>query len=293
MTDFPPDDEEEFDDEEGLDGEDDGGAGGDSVDGMQGAPVGAGVSPTWTWGSSTTVNLGQTSGFGAFKVGAQLAQVSLPEPANCSIYCQAALRVTDPVDVVGIFTLNLNEGIGRTTVPRQLSFANQPAISAPLEFTVPFMPVHALNVDVQIQGVQNSVVPTNVIAVDIYFVIAPFTRIPQKVQQIQFGMAMPGEADDLDDELRQDLEAEGPTAQAAVMQGRQRVDGSNDHVRRGRAEPEQQQPEEGVQRAPAWLLQVVDQLANRYGRQPTRTELKQAVQRLRARRARRLGARGR
>jgi len=281
FDDFEGDD---FDDEaEGMDGDDDGG---DQVGGMQGAPEGSGISPTWTWGSSATVNVDTTSTFGLVKTSQQLAQVSLPEPAVCSVYIQASLRVTDPLaDTIGFFTLNLNQGLGRTTIPRQISFAGQPAINAPLEFTLPFLPMHTLNVDAVVTAFKNSVDPTNIIAVDVFMVVSPITRIPQQIQKLQFGMAVPGEADDLDDELRQDLEAEGPTAAQAVAQGRRRVDGSNDHVRRPEPEPED---EPQVERVHPVLLKLIDQLTARHGRPPSKPELRAAVKRFKARQARRL-----
>jgi hypothetical protein len=236
--------------------------------------VGANISPSWTWGSSdagTTV-----------RGSAQLAQVSLPEPAVCSFYMQASLRATSPLDVVRVFTINLSEGIGRVTVPRQISFQFQPATNAPLEFTLPFVPVHALQVNMEVSVDIISEDPNGHVFIDAYFVLSPITRIPQQQQKLAFGMATPGEADDMDDELREDLESEGPTAQAAVMQGRRRVDGSNDHVEEADEGDEGDEP-----KPPPWLLEVADQLRRRYGREPTIPELRAAVQRLRARRARR------
>lgn len=254
--------------------------------GMQGAPVGAGVSPTWTWGSSSTLSLGTDT---ANSSSAQLAQVSLPEPAVCSLYLQAAVtNNSDPANArIGSFTVNLMQGVGRVTVPRQLTFSGQPSNNGPLEFTLPFVALHALQVDVSATGLFTG--PAS-IDLQIYFVLSPITRIPQKIQKLQFGMATPGEADDLDDELREDLEAEGPTAAQAVAEGRRRVDASNDHER----EPDdEEEGEEQVQRVPAWLMNVVDQLTRRYGRQPTKPELRAAVKRLQARRHRLLRSRQR
>jgi hypothetical protein len=119
-------------------------------------------------------------------------------------------------------------------------------------------------------------------------VLSPLTRIPQKIQKLQFGMAMPGEADDLDDELSGELEAEGPSVNQSMREDRQPVDGSSPEAERdedaGRDEDEDA-PQ--VERSPAWLLTLVDQLTRRLGRQPTRPELAKAVQRVRQRVARR------
>jgi hypothetical protein len=265
---------------------------------MQGAPVGGGVSPTWTWGSSAEVRADNSSTTGPppyflRQVTAQLAQISLPEPAVCTLYFQASMTTAFPDDTIRSLTLNLLEGVGRVTIPRQVSFMAQPSPGSPLEFTIPFVPLHALQVDITV-GVDLQHAAGSLITVQTYFVLSPLTRIPQKEQKLAFGMALPGEADDLDDELRQDLEAEGPTAAQAVAQGRQRVDKSNDHVEG--ADPDEdddgEDDEQQVQRVHPVLLKLIDQLTARHGRQPTKTELRAAVARFKARR-RRQAARGR
>ena len=256
--------------------------------------VGASISPSWTWGSSATLDIPTTVGGVTVSTSAQVAQVSLPEPAVCSLYCQATLRGAPP-DVVRVFTLNLSEGIGRVTVPRQVSFQFQPAINAPLEFTIPFVPVHALQVNVEASVDILSDDPAGHVYIDVYFVLSPITRIPQQQQKLAFGMALPGEADDMDDELREDLESEGPTAQAAVMEGRRSVDGSNDHIDvegEDADEEDDEDADDGAPQPPAWLYTVVEQLTRRHGRKPTMPELRAAVQRVKARQAR-LQRRGR
>lgn len=246
--------------------------------------VGANISPSWTWGSSATIDIPTVNAGVTVQASQQVAQVSLPEPAVCSFYLQAALR-GNPPDNVRVFTCNLSEGIGRVTVPRQVSFQFQPAVNAPLEFTLPFVPVHALQVNIEaVVDILNED-PGGHVYIDVYFVLSPITRIPQKAQKLAFGMATPGEADDLDDELREDLEAEGPTAQEAVMQGRRRVDGSNDHMEgEGEDEPE----DDGRPQPPEWLVAMADQLTRRYGRAPTKDELRAAVRRRKARLQRQL-----
>lgn len=231
------------------------------------------VDPTWTWGSSAELVLKSTGlvGGGIVSASQQLAQVSLPEPAVCSLYFQAAARITNPQNLsVAVFTVNLNQGLGRVTVPRQLSFSGQPADGAPLEYTLPFIPLHALNVDVSCTANANDEAPGE-IAIQIYLVIAPITRIPQKTQKMEFGMATPGEADSLDDELRENLEEEAPTVEQIM--GREADE---------RAHGEQ--PET----APAWMLDLVDRLTARLRRAPTRQELRAAIARHQARAARRV-----
>lgn len=266
---------------------------GEEVGGTEsGAGTGAVISPSWTWGSSGTVEIPANTDPGqTLRASAQLAQITLPEPAVCSFYLQATLRVTDPLDVVRVFTVNLLEGIGRVTVPRQISFQFQPAINAPLEYTLPFIPVHALQVNVEASIDKISEDPTSTVSIDCYFVLSPITRIPQKAQKLAFGMAMPGEADDLDDELLEDLESEGPTARAAVMQGRKPYEMSEGD------EPDFDGEEQGEeQQRPnvhPVVLRLIDQLTRRHGRQPTLNELRAAVARFKAQRARRAARRRR
>ena len=262
---------------------------GDEVGEMQGAAAAGAtaISPSWTWGSTTNIVL-EAAAPVLFQPGVttQLAQVALPEPAVCSVYFQASVTSNSPLNNLRIFNIRFSQGVGRTTVIREISYLAQPAPNAPLEVTLPFMPLHALQVDV-FTAADFGVAGRLDIAVSL--ILTPLTRIPQKEQKLAFGMAMPGEADDLDDELRGDLETEGPTATQAVMEGRDGFDAS-DGAMEHEGEDEDE-PEHDPRRA---LLQtIVHQLTNRYGRKPTRTELKLAVQRLRARRARRLRSRGR
>lgn len=230
-----------------------------------------GIPPSWTWGSSARISMSPTLGS---TISAQLAQVTLPEPAVCTLYFQAIASITNPdVTSVGEFTLNLNQGIGRVTIPRQVSFAGQPSSQSPLEWTMPFVPLHALNVDVEATADFRDF-NGGEIDIQIYLLVAPITRIPM-AGKMEFGMSLPGEADALDDELRTDLEDETPTTQEIMShEADQRVHGDDD----GGDEP---------QEAPAWMLELVDALARRLGRAPRRAELRAAVERMRERAARR------
>jgi hypothetical protein len=227
------------------------------------------VNPTWTWGSSTTIAMSPTLGF---VVSAQLAQVTLPEPAVCSLYFQATVTRADAGSSVSAFTLNLIQGVGRVAIPRQVSFAGQPSTLGPLEWTMPFIPLHSLQVDVEA-----SLDGPGEVDLQIYFVLSPITRIPQKIQELQFGMAEPGEADSMDDELLTDLEGEAPSV--AEIMGQEA-----DHRVHGDAGADDGGDE--PQQAPAWMLDLVDALTARLGRAPKRSELHAAVTRMRERAAR-------
>jgi len=235
------------------------------------------VNPTWTWGSSAIITLVNEPAQSV-----QLAQISLPEPAVCSIYLQARIiSNADPADTVQAFTVNLIQGVGRVAVPRTLTFQAQPAVNAPLELTIPWVPLHALQVNVEAVGLFFSGAPE--IRIEIYMVLSPLTRIPQKEQKLAFGMAMPGEADDLDDGLREELETEGPTATQIMMQGHEHNQDASDGL-----EPvEEPEEEEPVELTP--IQRVVAAFVERHGRKPTRIELATTVQRIKARAARRRG----
>jgi hypothetical protein len=255
---------------------------------MQGQKAGQPFNPTWTWGSSASVRITNANAPGpapqfARTVTTQLAQISLPEPAVCSVYFQAVVRSFHPTDVINTLTLNLLEGIGRVTVPRQVVYLAQPAITMPLEVTLPFVPVHALNVNIELD-VQLNNAANSLVEVDCHFILSPLTRIPQKEQLLAFGMALPGEADSLDDEMVAELETEGPTVQAAVLET-MRVEGQEGDELEGDDGPDEL---EGVARHPAWLLDLVEALAERLQRNPTRDELRAAIARRQGRRRRRL-----
>lgn len=240
----------------------------------------ANVAPSWTWGSSARIDF-DLSNPGTTVVGStQLAQVQLPEPAVCSIYFQASFSaVAQFPSVMRTFTLNLLEGVGRVTVPRQISFQFQPSTLSPLEFTLPWVPLHALQVDVEATLDVLSEDPGDTAALQIYLVLSPLTRMQNAPQKLDFGMAEPGEADEMDEELRGNLEDESPSVQAIMEQ--ERLDGM------GETAPPIDVEGEEVEAAPAWLLDLVDVMTQRLGRPPKRRELAAVVQRMRQRQARR------
>lgn len=247
---------------------------------------GTAVSPSWTWGSSARLVIDTSGTPGTIvQASAQLAQVSLPEPAICSFYLQARLLVQDPLDTVESFTVNLLEGVGRVTVPRQVSFIGQPSSTSPLEYTLPFVPVHALNVNVEAVINHRSELPSPLCEIEVYFVLSPLTRIPQKAQVLAFGMAMPGEADDLDDGLREELEAEGPTVQQIMSEGQTSGDASDGDAVQGDHEGDDDEGDDEPELSPIDRLRLA--MAERLGRPPTRLEVKATVRRIKARQARR------
>jgi hypothetical protein len=233
------------------------------------------IPQSWTWGSSVRV----LSVDNTISPSLQLGAVTLPEPAVCSLYFQVTITraSTDPLAAVRAYTLNLLQGVGRVTIPRQITFDAQPAVGAPIEFTLAFMPLHALQVNVQ-QLCQNIV--ASPMETECYLVLSPLHRVAAAPaeQGMTFGMDLPGEADELDHELVQELEEDCPTV-AAVMAA-----GDDDSV----AEPEIiERPSE----ARVIVDQIIARLTERLGRPPTRPEAEAAVRRMQARLDRR-GARG-
>lgn len=249
------------------------------------SPAQTPVNPTWTWGSSAIIRLQSQP-----TSSVQLAQISLPEPAVCSIYLQARVIFNaDARDVVQAFTVNLIQGVGRVAVPRTLTFQGQPAVTGPLELTIPWVPLHALQVNIEAVGLFFSGAPD--LQIETYMILSPLTRIPQKEQQLAFGMATPGEADDLDDGLREELEAEGPTVQRAMAEGRSTVDGSDGDDGEQPEQDDDGDDGDGGEPEPelTGVQKVALALEQKLGRRPTRIELQATVKRLRDRAARRRG----
>lgn len=238
------------------------------------------VLSSWMWGSSSRLTLLSSTVFGQ-QFSGQLLQVSLPEPAVCSLYLQATIvRQTNPLSAVGALTLNLLEGVGRVTVPRSLTFLGQPAPGAPLELTLPFVPVHALNVE--LVGTLGGVfVPGDELEIQAYCVLSPLTKVggDKAGVPLQFGMALPGEADSLDDDMRQDVEPDQDEAEE------QREE--DEHADQDDQEDE---PSPLEQRQAAFLMRVHDRMKERLGRPPTTLELRRAVRQIIQRRRRARGS---
>jgi len=210
-----------------------------------------GQAPSHMWGSSGELLL-NTDGQG--KATIQLAQVTLPRPAVCSVYFQAKfIEDSAAGGFIQNLTLNLYTGIGRITIPRTVTFANQPAGLSPLEFTLPFVPLHALQADVA--AVAQSL-GGGFFRVQVQLLLAPISHIPQNDQPLNFGMAVPGEADQMDDSLREDLEHDAPD-KSAIME----VEDDEDPGQRGPMEV-----------PPAWQRKI-DRLAARLGRNATMGDL--------------------
>lgn len=176
------------------------------------------LAASWMWGSVQRFTLNVT---GELRAGAQLAQVTLPVAAVCSIYFQAQIEEsTAPAGEIAVFTLNLNQGLGRITVPRQISFRQQPAPLSPIELTLPFVPLASLQADIQAIGTGFGV--GEFMRLACYLQLAPVSRIPQDAApDMGFGMALPGEADGQDDDMYEELDDHNPELVDAMREAQE------------------------------------------------------------------------
>jgi hypothetical protein len=238
--------------------------------------TGAQIPASWMWGSSTTMTIVSAGPTAAQTASGQLANVQLPEPAVCSLYFQATIiRRTLPVNLVQAYTVNLVTGLGRVVVPRQLAYLAQPAFGSPLEVTIPFVPLHSLQVNLEALG--QGIGAGQELVIETYFTLAPITRINEKTSPLLFGMAQPGEADAMDHEMREELEAESPTVQQILT--------------------DEQSPQQRVEivRSPRQRLieRVIVSLEQRLGRRPTKGQVRAALARIDQRNATRFSRFGR
>jgi hypothetical protein len=228
---------------------------------------------TKMWGSSNQLRF--TNASAANLDSQQLADVRLPEPAVCSIAFQS--RITSGSGLVSVLNLELILGLGRTVMTEVVTFGAQPSAGAPLNFLRPSQPLSSLQV--RVFGFGSSDNPDDLILTNT-IQVGPFTRINYKSDPLTFGMAQPGEADGLDDALRDDLEGESPTVQQ-IMQGEA---GEN-------AFPEDQEEPARIVRPSAHrdtlIRTVIARLEQRYRRRPSKQEVRVALNLIDARMQRR------
>lgn len=224
-----------------------------------------GQPPSWMWGASGELLL---NGANQSRSTVQLAQVTLPRPAVCTVYLQAEIfENTAPAGYVQQLTIKLFTGLGRITIPRSWTFNMQPAPLSPLEFTIPFMPAHAVQAEVTALGV--NVLPANYLRLMCQLQLSPITQIPQDGQPLKFGMALPGEADGMDESMYEDLEETAPGA-AELMRREQEAFGDED------GEDDELDDEEPAPRrvvVPRQYQRMIDQLSRRLGRVATMRDL--------------------
>ena len=224
---------------------------------------------TRMWGASTRIAFDST-GVNVFRP-TQVGDVRLPEACVCTIYFQA--EVISPASVAGVvnsLNLELIIGLGLTVSRRTISFAGVPVIGTPLQFTIPYQP--AANVLAQVSANAAAVTPGDTFELQCTLQVSPLARMPVTKEPLKFGMALPGEADALDDELVADLEQQHPE-EADIMRARQ-LNGMPQLPAPGEEEEddEDEEPTNSL-RVPRHLQNLVARLERRLGRVVTVRDL--------------------
>lgn len=222
---------------------------------------------TKMWGSSNQLRF--TSASASNTDSQQLADIRFPEPAVCSIFLQSA--ILSGTGTIGVINYELIVGLGRTVTTRILTYPAQPTPGIALDVIVPQQPISSLQVRVFGTG-SSSVVGQDYIVQNV-IEVAPFTRLDYRKDPLTFGMAEPGEADGLDDDLRDELEAEAPTVREMLYTEQAQVSGLVPYE----LEPEPE-PEPRDEQARTLINYVTQTLAGRYGRQPSSLEVLRALE---------------
>jgi hypothetical protein len=221
---------------------------------------------TKLWGSSTQV---QIVGFLSSSTGitVQVADVRMPEPLTCSVFFQAQFAAGQG-SIDGL-QLEQQIGLGRTTITKRWRTNSQPTPNDDLVQTFEFVPMITYLANVTIVGTAS---PTSTqflpdpaggggsvpaFTLNLSIEVAPITRAKVTSTHERWGMALPGEADAMDDALRIPAPQPPPAPPAPTHDQR------------------------------ALLQMVVNQLTKRLGRRPSPAEVRAALARMEVRRARR------
>ena len=164
---------------------------------------------TRMWGATSKLSFTGLTPVGGVTL--QLADIRLPEPVTASIYFQATRA--GGAGTVQSLTLELFLGLGRTNVMRPSTFLLQPTFGAPVIFTLPMQPIATILARVIGTGFASGSEP---VEVDCTLEVAPITRIHYEKEALKFGMALPGEADEAEHALREDLEEYAPGVRAIM-----------------------------------------------------------------------------
>lgn len=220
---------------------------------------------TRMWGATRTIEIASTTPFST-GLKLQVADIRLPEPVTAAVFFQATKGGAP--GTVQALTLDLYIGLGRTNVRRSSTFQLQPSTGSPLVFTLPApgVPVVTLQADVTIAGFLAS--GTDPMTIECVLQLAPISRIHYQKEALKFGMALPGEADGLDDAMLEDLEEHAPD-KVAIMRARQEA---GDDPRY-----EEHDDEPGQIQVPPEFERIVAKLARRLGRPPKVRDLPPAI----------------
>ncbi|HEV8549237.1 MAG TPA: hypothetical protein VGQ57_09415 [Polyangiaceae bacterium] len=254
---------------------------------------------TKLWGSTVQLQIpGNTPTSG---LSIQVADVRMPEPLVCSVYFQADFAAGQGT-VIGL-QLDSQVGLGRTTANERRIFPNQPVPTGSLIETFDHVPLITYLANVTVFGFADpgstqtlpnpagggGSVPAFTLNLTIQ--VAPITRAKVTAEHQIWGMALPGEADELDDEMEKDLQPLEPTHdQRAVLQlvinqlqrrlGRRPSPGEvRAGVARMEARQERRQQRQASPLRQAFIKHTIAVMRNRLGRPPSKAELREELSR--------------
>lgn len=221
----------------------------------------------------------------------QVADIRLPEACVTSVYFQAEV-LTPPAVATGVIQslfLRLTIGLGRTTVHRVNAWIGVPTVGSPIQLTLPFVP--AASILAQVGGIGNSLSLTDAFALLCTIEVSPIGRFPIKKEPLQLGMALPGEADGMDDAMYENLEEQHPET-AEIMRARQAAGEHPGDFEDTAADDEldeddeEEEESEGVYVVPPQMVPLINRLSRRLGRPATVRDLPYRLQKMIARRIR-------
>lgn len=151
----------------------------------------ADVPASFTWAASEMTTLRGAN----VDVTQTLNQIRLPRPCVCTLYLQIEIVRRAAGAFIQTTNATLRVGMGRTNIGRNLNFNLLPGFTNPLEFTIPFLPMHTLTCDVTFHP--STVNPTDEIILKSSLMAAPFADITQGMeggQPINFDMPVVDQA---------------------------------------------------------------------------------------------------
>lgn len=163
---------------------------------------------TRMWGSTTKIAFDPTGAQQSQPK--QVADVRLPMACACTVFFMA--EVTSQPTVAGVVNsleLEMTIGLGRVTTTRKLAFAGVPNPGAQFEVTLPFVPLATLMAT--LTGTGTSFTPGSDYEITITMMVTPIGILKIEAEPLEFGMSTPGEAEDLDESLRDELEPDAPS----------------------------------------------------------------------------------
>jgi hypothetical protein len=175
---------------------------------------------TRMWGSSGVLEFTNASASNTSQ--AQFSDIRLPEACVCAIYFDA--QVLEGSGLVNAISLVMFIGLGRTNIRQSRSYNLQPTPGNPLQIYIPWQPAASIQATVTGSGTSASSTPYRI---GLGIQVSPIVRIPMAKDPLEFGMALPGEADAADDAMYEELEEQAPDRVAVMRE--QQLNGQDPH----------------------------------------------------------------